>query len=672
MISCPDKNSTRWKTLVSSVGEDIGYLLWNEYQGNIPKDILKTPTKEELDNALLKEYDKILGSVEYQKQMLQPNSDARIKKVCLDMKTLTSDNILQPADLLGVVYHVSNKQGAQLGKNVLGQAALHSTYHILSQIADLKVKNSPFDIDYLKDKEDNTKTSLAKFRSQDGILISDTISELVNALVDVLKEPYIKYSGITEHNAAAFFYMIRQGVNLEDVVYFFNHPIIKAYNEEIAKSQFDSTTYNSKLHENTVNKLISQLPSELKVRQTLSTKKTKNLKYLTEEDSKEYAYTVITQFDKMFKAGNAVNDFMRISKFDTSGVGTSIVETKTIINDYYNFVRTNKLLENWENFFEQDGKLTALGAYRDVVFDSVNYFNDLYTSLRYEGFNNNLELIEQNAKRKNKVIVSSRYKNHFAAYIVQNFLEFPKYLNIPNQVREVRDGNKVTKEVIKTIPEQISKIIKSKNNKLKDNLFLNRLLLDTSDSIHKLLLQNGGNINSIDADSLASSFREIIHYNEPLGVGIIKTALLQDGFSKSPYSLLQVVPLEYKSELTEVFYSIIKGLDLQDYDTKFKINNYQVALKRWYPKLGEEQSDNTFLYTKKGVIVKANGKSYLVNEGKIESGADTNSDYRIGRSNLDYRDSILGTLIKPEVDEAIMVSTELENRNRVKINKCNI
>jgi len=37
MIFCPNKNSKEFKELVSSVGENRAYFLWNKYEGNVPK-----------------------------------------------------------------------------------------------------------------------------------------------------------------------------------------------------------------------------------------------------------------------------------------------------------------------------------------------------------------------------------------------------------------------------------------------------------------------------------------------------------------------------------------------------------------------------------------------------------------------------------------------------------
>jgi hypothetical protein len=54
-ITCPNKSSKKWKDLVNIVGEEKSYVLWNEYDGNVPgsfynKDILLAESSEVTSN----------------------------------------------------------------------------------------------------------------------------------------------------------------------------------------------------------------------------------------------------------------------------------------------------------------------------------------------------------------------------------------------------------------------------------------------------------------------------------------------------------------------------------------------------------------------------------------------------------------------------------------------
>lgn len=50
MIYCPNKNSKEFQDLVSSVGEDRAYFLWNKYEGNVPTSYIKQREEESVEN----------------------------------------------------------------------------------------------------------------------------------------------------------------------------------------------------------------------------------------------------------------------------------------------------------------------------------------------------------------------------------------------------------------------------------------------------------------------------------------------------------------------------------------------------------------------------------------------------------------------------------------------
>ena len=40
MATCPNKNSDSWKQLVELRGEEMAYYLWDQYNGEVPEDVL--------------------------------------------------------------------------------------------------------------------------------------------------------------------------------------------------------------------------------------------------------------------------------------------------------------------------------------------------------------------------------------------------------------------------------------------------------------------------------------------------------------------------------------------------------------------------------------------------------------------------------------------------------
>jgi hypothetical protein len=690
MINCPDKNLTSWKSLVDVVKEEEAYSLWNEFDGAVPEmyyikgsSITDELKLKAIDNGLHEQYLTILSSEEYRQQMMQPNTDKNIKKLCTDMKIAnTNDSSFRTLDMLGMLYHISSKQGAQLGKNVLGQAALHTTDHIMSQLADIYLREQRPNFQGIeKVQEDTNITTLATYRDIDGVRISDTISEMTNALVDVLKEPYIKYSGITEHNASTFFYMLRTGLTLKQVIHFFNHPLIRYYNKEIAKRQFNNNTYNTTLHKNLISEIVSSFndnpkfdTSGNKIPNTqiisLTNKNLEEATLLQQPNYTSFDYSVVKEFDRLFNAASKVNELMRVSKFDTAGMGTSFGENRGMVFDFKKFETDNNLgqnkqyIENWENKFIVDGNKTTLGAYKEVVEEGIEYFNNLYTANSYSQFTDKLDDLLKNVLSKNRVTLSSKYVSDFATYITQNYGEFPSSLI------------KKSKSSEGTVAEKIKQVLKGKNEALKNNLFLKSLILDTTQEQHKIMLQSGTISDVYASESLSTSFSELAYIDGALARDIVKVGILQDGFSKSSYSFLQIIPIDFKLQEAATYYSVLSNIKLEDFDTKFKILNYKKVLKIYSPSPGREfrQPDNTYFIGRKNkdgnrqVTLVINDRTFTIGyNGTIEGQTE---DVIIGRSSLDYRDSVLGKITKVSPTAEEFKNSFESNIQRIKKEQC--
>ena len=52
MISCPNKKLKIWRDLVKNVGENKSYVLWAEYDGNVPDKYYESNIKSEQVNQI--------------------------------------------------------------------------------------------------------------------------------------------------------------------------------------------------------------------------------------------------------------------------------------------------------------------------------------------------------------------------------------------------------------------------------------------------------------------------------------------------------------------------------------------------------------------------------------------------------------------------------------------
>lgn len=51
-ISCPNKRLVAWKNLVKNVGENRSFLLWAEYDGNVPDKYYESNIQSEQVNQI--------------------------------------------------------------------------------------------------------------------------------------------------------------------------------------------------------------------------------------------------------------------------------------------------------------------------------------------------------------------------------------------------------------------------------------------------------------------------------------------------------------------------------------------------------------------------------------------------------------------------------------------
>ena len=125
------------------------------------------------------------------------------------------------------------------GKAGVGMSAVHVTHHQLALLADLQFNSKPEDLNlYFDMNTKNGNISFGERLSVTGELISETLSALVNAYVDVAADPFIFDLNAGQETANMQFMMIRMGMN-EDVVYkFMAQPVIKEYNR--LKSKYSS------------------------------------------------------------------------------------------------------------------------------------------------------------------------------------------------------------------------------------------------------------------------------------------------------------------------------------------------------------------------------------------------------------------------------------------------
>ena len=100
MIFCPNKNSKEFKKLVSSVGENRAYFLWNKYEGIVPDSYIKRKSVSKDDITYSQ-------ALEKARQMLPDFNEKDLRFVV--QSTLGGKNILGEYEA-GVISVLSDSQ----------------------------------------------------------------------------------------------------------------------------------------------------------------------------------------------------------------------------------------------------------------------------------------------------------------------------------------------------------------------------------------------------------------------------------------------------------------------------------------------------------------------------------------------------------------------------------
>ena len=192
-------------------------------------------TKEALQNKLIEISSSILELQENFRQLLLPSSAATLKSLASELSKLKqteTGSAIPFTQLTEWNYLNAVREQFLVAKQLVGIGAINVTSHVMSQLTGIMANET-----YKGDKvtlrfphnTSNGKVSLGSVLSQDGRWISDLLSEALSAFVDAAKDPFVFTLNINPATAGTFFYLLRAGVSVDQVIYFLNQPAILNY-----------------------------------------------------------------------------------------------------------------------------------------------------------------------------------------------------------------------------------------------------------------------------------------------------------------------------------------------------------------------------------------------------------------------------------------------------------
>jgi len=529
------------------------------------------------------------------------------------------------------------------GKKVVGISALASTHHSKSQKAGLELDmdnrfklpyrvgktvlnkaGQPKYIDFRVNFEglaDKETLSLAGIDDLRGNKISDNLSQLTNASVDIVKNPLLHYLNIDPSNANMWTFLVRLGVPIRTISMFANQPIIKDYMEALeidksktAKAIGTSKKYRSEIADNIRSKYSSFEGAPVTYsEEDLAEMVAVDVEIMTDAD-KSLQLQILDDMFLYMKLGDDLGNIVTAQSFDTK-VFNDRNQLKVVMKMYEDAISTDafknveKISEGPDTFMKS---MTQFNSDLTTLFDSL-YITENLDEVYQEGFkkvfdtftNPDLPLsLDERAR------VLTKYENGFISFLLQNITptDGPK---LGSQAYNLMFGDN-------SVAKQIAEIQAPQNDSpLRDNKFIQSLIPVIASKKDGEVVKNdylqpvNRSMTTLEMNELHDEFKKLMGDNEVLAKDLIKAAYLQSGLNATRYSFLNTIPgddlmILFKEPLDQYAerYDVIENLSSKYYEEFFKqessVNNATVV--PYKSKFAEKNYEFTFLYTQESSV----------------------------------------------------------------------
>lgn len=399
--------------------DDVLYVRWLDSLGN-PQDVYEYNSKEANENLLLDTYFAVITDKKNVNETRLPLDKATgiLKGEVLNIiDKFTPAKPFVPYNELSPTFQMNKKYEYSGGKTGIGPFALNNKNHVLTQLVGLKYASNPSlealgftgldgissqnnmvakrdkDGKYILDKEGNPI-----MKQEQELNILSWLSAMIDAHVDVAKDPYVIRLNIKQYTYNICNFLLRSGFG-RSTFYFLPQPILKEMSDAYSKTSGNYGVSETKSKTRLVNDEIE------KIRKNYLSKLNANL-----DDNK---YTDLNNFFVKNYLPNYIKQLMsRDSLIDLLEAGSKIDSlSKEKQAEYYKkqlliseaFIKLNELAQDMSklvqlsqvdtkrfgnNFVESDrfiGKIKSLMV-NSVLFDPkdiANYYRNtfLYTKL---------------------------------------------------------------------------------------------------------------------------------------------------------------------------------------------------------------------------------------------------------------------------------------------------
>lgn len=548
-----------------------------------------------------------------------------LKKEILPLVQTTELKEAEPMYELMPSFQESRKTEYTSGKAGIAPFALNSTNHCLTQATHLRMKFS----------EGASKYNLNQFdeiTGQDGYKILDWLSAMINAHVDVAKDPYIIVLNVNKvtYNMASFLLRTGKGRN---TFLFLAQPALKEYanrkimNEGVigVSKQYDNQIFSDIKQKywdmlnrfplsDTYKKQIEQLVQNGSIDAFNQSKLASSLESFRSNDITPQDIVqqllVIKAYQDLASDAQTMADLVQRSQIDTKKYGNNLSQLQNFYNSYTTFIEDNK-----EKFFTDTVDTNGLDIYfgntflhkkliyvmdlsnsilRSQVFAATNGYKEILTSIlqqirggNYVPTNNGKSILFKYKATSNKEYVgalSNKIESIIRAKVVANSTNLMLTDSDINDVLFGKDSiarrlNSI-KNYIRVNKDDINLMTFVDESGNITNELLNYLQAVTSNNKRNISYINTStstmNNSRYYEDRLRSAFYDLLTSEDNVvkefAETLVKYSFLTSYDNRTPNSFFNLVPMWYKRKLGYVS-SIADAINKLNYGDTSVINS---------------------------------------------------------------------------------------------------
>lgn len=569
----------------------IRYNYSTDNKGNVTKIGLKDSTnlsnnsKAAIQNYLLDNYRSVLLSENNFLSTSTPLGSItnRLKTLAGEVTESETKTSRESLDFTTPVFQAAIKYKYSGGKFGVGPEALNNVHHIMCQIARLKFN---YDLGIgLVDENGNTRLDgLYGLPESNGeeILISDWLSALIDAHVDIAKDPYIINLNVVRKTYNVANLLVRIGTG-EKTFHFLPQPILKELVAESLNDDGDITTEKTQKPEEIVMDTYTKLAGVTKVPDGYNPFEDDLLSLIntpkSERDSMWYAKQVVI-LDKFITldkyAAKWLSNLVMATRVDTKKYGSNPVEIKMYEDSVDRLIESNPFI-NLDKLITLDpNKIDESSFISTYHKNSIGKINQLFrdkTITVSTKFNQLIDNMLINMKRMGTNDES--LVTHIADELHSAFLG--KFFTDSNQLNLDTDKIKTIMSSVNTFVRDFAQTYPE----IKDNYLLTSLAkgYTVEDGITFVGIPGIKADDNFTKEDLTYAWQELLKSSDPKVSGFAKQLLVYtfytSGFKKGVYSLHHYIPAQLLKELEISYTDSVTG---EKKNTSLNFNDFVKGL----------------------------------------------------------------------------------------------